>query len=422
MQTPQIRLHAVVLAALVGSAMFGAGCGGCGSDGDFIECDNDTDCRLEEDGRCIVNPATDHQFCAYPDEACPSGMRWSDLDVEDSISGMCVPIEVDAGVPDASVDGSIDAGIDAMPIDGGPTCGARVVFRDGASGAGEIYSANPDGSGITNLSNHTSEDTTPSWSPLNDRVAFESRRDGNSEIYVVNPNGTGLANLTQDAAAEDSRPVFSPNGLKIAWTKGLRLWVMDANGANKEEVSTLTVPYYNTISWSPDSTTIAVHAAGEIQLIPAAGGTATNITMTAQSESGPAWSPLGNKILFTTSTNEIVTVNLDGSGLLNLTNNAAMDTQGSWSPDGLTVTFNSDRDGNNEIYTVPAAGGAATRLTTNAGSDRAAVWSPGGDLIAFTRSVAGPSVSVVTMRPDGTMEESFSMSNVAGFVSWSPCP
>ncbi|MCL4224350.1 MAG: Ig-like domain-containing protein [Myxococcales bacterium] len=72
---------------------------GCPGPKDFIECEDDTNCSRETGGRCLVNPDTDHQFCAYPDPGCSSGMRWSDLDVEDSISGECV-----AGDPDAGTD------------------------------------------------------------------------------------------------------------------------------------------------------------------------------------------------------------------------------------------------------------------------------------------------------------------------------
>lgn len=56
----------------------------------FIECEDQTSCGLAVGGQCLVNPATGHQFCAYPDGACPSGLRWSDYDVEASISGVCV--------------------------------------------------------------------------------------------------------------------------------------------------------------------------------------------------------------------------------------------------------------------------------------------------------------------------------------------
>lgn len=87
---------------------------GCGSNTpDFIECRDDTSCDLAADGRCLVNPATGNQFCAYPDSACESGMRWSELDVEQSISGTCV-----AEAPDAGVDAPPDAP-DAMPPDAG---------------------------------------------------------------------------------------------------------------------------------------------------------------------------------------------------------------------------------------------------------------------------------------------------------------
>lgn len=78
---------------------------GCPNRNDFIQCENDTNCSRQAGGKCLVNPDTGHQFCAYPDMSCPDGMRWSDLDVEDSISGMCVDIdEPDAGV-DAPPDG-----------------------------------------------------------------------------------------------------------------------------------------------------------------------------------------------------------------------------------------------------------------------------------------------------------------------------
>jgi hypothetical protein len=42
-----------------------------------------------------------HQWCAYPDPACPSGYRYSDQSVGDGLSGQCV---ADDGVPDAGID------------------------------------------------------------------------------------------------------------------------------------------------------------------------------------------------------------------------------------------------------------------------------------------------------------------------------
>ncbi len=93
MNAPRIAQYiaAMSLVALVG----------CPTTPDFIECRDGESCF--EGGQCLANPDTGHQFCAYEDPSCPSGMRWSDLDVEDPIAGMCVAdgIEPDAGVPDA---------------------------------------------------------------------------------------------------------------------------------------------------------------------------------------------------------------------------------------------------------------------------------------------------------------------------------
>lgn len=67
----------------------------------YIECGNDTHCGLAEGGHCLANPATGHKFCAYPDQACAAGLRWSDHDVEDTISGQCVAMP-DAGMVDVT--------------------------------------------------------------------------------------------------------------------------------------------------------------------------------------------------------------------------------------------------------------------------------------------------------------------------------
>jgi TolB protein len=49
----------------------------------------------------------------------------------------------------------------------------------------------------------------PSWSPDGQRIAFSSERDGNLEIYVINIDGSGLTRLT-DHPGDDSSPAWSP--------------------------------------------------------------------------------------------------------------------------------------------------------------------------------------------------------------------
>jgi hypothetical protein len=60
-----------------------------------VECGIDAHCNRFAGGLCHENPATGNQWCKYPDAECPSGYRYSDLDVGDGVSATCVA-DVDA--------------------------------------------------------------------------------------------------------------------------------------------------------------------------------------------------------------------------------------------------------------------------------------------------------------------------------------
>lgn len=89
---------------------------GCPSN-DPVECRDQSSCDLTAGGACLASPSGS-QWCAYPDTACPSGMRYSDQRVGDGLAGMCVEDEiVDARIDAPDIDAGIDAPIDA-PIVG----------------------------------------------------------------------------------------------------------------------------------------------------------------------------------------------------------------------------------------------------------------------------------------------------------------
>ncbi len=116
----------------------------------------------------------------------------------------------------------------------------------------------------------------------NGKIAFSSNIDGDADIYTMNPDGTGLVNLTntsQFGTLHETDPKWSPDGTKIAFVFGLPLnsagatqgfiVVMNADGTN---------PTFLTLSntgggtdaqpeWSPDGTKIAFSTRREVTTI-----------------------------------------------------------------------------------------------------------------------------------------------------------
>lgn len=76
-----------------------------------VQCQTDPNCDQTTGGVCAVAGTGDH-WCAYPDPACPSGYRFSSVDVGDGVAGACV------AQPDGG--GSTFASCLALPH----TCGA----------------------------------------------------------------------------------------------------------------------------------------------------------------------------------------------------------------------------------------------------------------------------------------------------------
>ena len=72
----------------------------------------------------------------------------------------------------------------------------------------EINKVKPDGSSMTNLTNHPAMDIEPDWSPDGEWVVFSSNRGGNFDLYIMKPDGSELARLTTDPD-KDSDPSWA---------------------------------------------------------------------------------------------------------------------------------------------------------------------------------------------------------------------
>jgi Tol biopolymer transport system component len=122
--------------------------------------------------------------------------------------------------------------------------GTKVAFVHARAGNYEIYKMNVDGSGRKRLTNNLASDNDPAFSPDGKKIVFVSDRDGNQEIYSMNADGSGTPKNLTNNAADDIQPTVSPDGRKIAFAtlrddapplepygQGFEIYVMDADGS-----------------------------------------------------------------------------------------------------------------------------------------------------------------------------------------------
>ncbi|WP_327007379.1 hypothetical protein OHA72_09020 [Dactylosporangium sp. NBC_01737] len=254
--------------------------------------------------------------------------------------------------------------------------------------------------------------------------ASAAATDGKTVAYVragviYSSNGTDEVRLTEDEV--NARPRFSPDGSKLAYLHNDTVWVMNADGGDKHQVSDRTA---GGPSWSPDGRWIAYAALSctggpGVFRVGTEGGTASeplfpascrdqaapevgyvmeqpeeaypatgpNLVDRLRTDDAVAWSPDGSRIAFRGGECESIADNCLSIGNVDSGTERAIDYYGgggsgtsgfgvvpAWRADGQKVTWTMYTEDGTAVRVTEADVDGANRRQVGAAGDREMVY------------------------------------------------
>jgi len=132
---------------------------------------------------------------------------------------------------------------------------------------GSIFKVRSDGTELTKLTDGPAggtDDRQPNWSPTNESILFQRRVPGSNDwdIYTLNPDGTNLQQVTTTSSS-DTDASFSPDGRWIVYSSdygGLEMpniFIIQTTGGSPVRITHNDFFEDGAPSWSPDGRWIA---------------------------------------------------------------------------------------------------------------------------------------------------------------------
>jgi Tol biopolymer transport system component len=311
-----------------------------------------------------------------------------------------------------AADGAGGRAIGGMAVAFGPAWspdGDRIAFIGVQSAPGDgdraqIFAAEPDGSGLTQLTRLPDDEIAAiAWSPDGTRIAFASTHRGETRLRVINADGSGPRTLAGSLNEDFATPSWSPDGTRMTFVRGesdrSRLSVVNADGTGLKTLRriSLDTDEGGLPRWSPDGRRIAYVDArrGRFHVFTIRpDGRARRRVGTTSCALDPVWRPDGRRLacvgIARSEGRPRFAINIVGNGgrirrSLPPGGSDAPLAAPTWSPDATRLTYLRSRRNGAALRVIDADGRHDRLLSArpSALSGVPATWSSDSGQIAF---------------------------------------
>lgn len=290
--------------------------------------------------------------------------------------------------------------------------GNLIAFQAYKGGTFHIWTANPDGTNLRQITTGHGDDREPRFSPDGTKIAFSSDRafQGSYDIWVVEL-ASGKLDRRTSSPDDEYEPAWSPDGSEIAFVSGVganatKVQAINSSGAIRTIASAPPETHLNSPSWAPDGKRVAwiafsrnvsrlvlsgtpAGSGDDVFPFPAAWLSADRILYT------------GNGKIRVTDLNAGKTEDIPFEAqftlnrpaykhkLVDLDSASSRQVKGivspALSPDGKQIVF----EALNQLWLLDVAGGKPRQLTNDKYYKEDPAWSPDGHRIAYSSDKAG---------------------------------
>jgi TolB protein len=260
----------------------------------------------------------------------------------------------------------------------------RIVFSNNQSRRKELYVVDYDGHNLRRITSDNSINILPRWAPDGKEIIYTTYAYGNPDLYAVAPAGEHRRAVSCRQGLNTAGS-FSPDGTKIALTISQggspNLCLISREGTLLKKISSGKA-IDTSPAFAPNGREIVFVSDRpgypQLYIMSLEGGNIRRLFTNGYCDS-PAWSPRGDKIVFTMRQGrdnyDLYLYDLASAQVSRLTQNERNNENPSWSPDGRFVVFSSNRIGKSKLYVIAIDGSGLRELGDIPGSSYTPSWS-----------------------------------------------